>query len=399
MIIELPALHPAQHTVRTAKTRFVALATGRQWGKTYLAVSMAVARAITQEKQTIWWVAPTYAQSRQGFQIARGLISPLIQAGLASLSLSERKITFNSGSTVSFLTADRPDNLRAATLNYLIVDEFEYCDPYVWTSVLQPMLGVRKGSALFISSPGKEESTFHQFIRDNPRRDPKSWTAFQFPTWSSPYWSADEVELARQNMPSIEFRREYGAEFVGNEGALIRREWLKTATDLPASEIVFGVDLAISQSDSADYTAIVILQKTPDGFAVIYADRWRLSFEKILEKIKQLAARFKPQMIGIESVQAQNWLIQELNRGTSLPIRAITPDRDKVRRFYPVAARYEQGLVSHSPNLSEEFIRELLGFPHAEHDDMVDALGYAFQMLNFTGNRVQTAKVSKKYPF
>jgi len=47
-------------------------------------------------------------------------------------------------------------------------------------------------------------------------------------------------------------------------------------------------------------------------------------------------------------------------------------------RFLPLLARYEQGLVKHVPGLSGAFEEELLSFPVGEHDDLVDALSYAF---------------------
>lgn len=56
----------------------------------------------------------------------------------------------------------------------------------------------------------------------------------------------------------------------------------------------------------------------------------------------------------------------------------MKPDKDKVTRFQALAARYEQRLVYHAPDLDPEFERELLAFPVGSHDDMVDAAVYAF---------------------
>ena len=72
-------------------------------------------------------------------------------------------------------------------------------------------------------------------------------------------------------------------------------------------------------------------------------------------------------------------VVQELLRKTSLPVKSVRPDRDKVTRFQPLQARYEQGLVTHVRGLMQDFERELLDFPASDHDDMVDALVYAEQ--------------------
>ena len=90
--------------------------------------------------------------------------------------------------------------------------------------------------------------------------------------------------------------------------------------------------------------------------------------------------RSQPQLIGIEQVQYQAAVIQELLRRTKLPIRGIKPDRDKVTRFAPLEARYEQGQVMHCEGLPSYFQDELLSFPVGRHDDVVDALGYAWQI-------------------
>ncbi len=94
-----------------------------------------------------------------------------------------------------------------------------------------------------------------------------------------------------------------------------------------------------------------------------------------------MADRWHPTAIGVEVVQYQAAVVQELLRTTTLPVREVRPDRDKVTRFQPLEARYEQGLVRHTPDLDPAFERELLGFPVGEHDDQVDALSCAWTVL------------------
>ena len=66
-------------------------------------------------------------------------------------------------------------------------------------------------------------------------------------------------------------------------------------------------------------------------------------------------------------------------RYTRLPAHPCYPDSDNVSRARAVAIRYEAGKVFHlrgAPGL-DEFEAELIAFPNAEHDDLVDAAGYA----------------------
>jgi predicted phage terminase large subunit-like protein len=70
-----------------------------------------------------------------------------------------------------------------------------------------------------------------------------------------------------------------------------------------------------------------------------------------------------------------------LLRTTTLPVYGVRPDKDKMTRFLPLLARYEQGLVCHAPSLPGWFEEELLTFPIGDHDDGVDAAAHAFDAL------------------
>ena len=141
-----------------------------------------------------------------------------------------------------------------------------------------------------------------------------------------------------------------------------------------------GVDLAISTKDHADWTAAAVLARANDGTVwVLAVERLRATFHQVLGFIGAMAEQWHPRTVGVEAVQFQAAAVQELLRTTTLPVRAVHPgQRDKLTRFQPLEARYEQGLVRHAPGLPPDFERELLGFPVAEHDDQVDALSCAW---------------------
>ncbi|HON36990.1 MAG TPA: phage terminase large subunit, partial [Methanothrix sp.] len=164
----------------------------------------------------------------------------------------------------------------------------------------------------------------------------------------------------------------------------IQRAWLKYEDHPPSQgmKIALGVDLAISEKEAADYTAGAVLGRDQNGnLHILDVQRIRGSFSQQIEFIKQLAARWKPLVVGIEDVAYQKALIQQLAAQTSLNVRGIKPISDKVSRFAPMEARYELGQVYHTRGLSQEFEAELLSFPIGNHDDQVDALAYAWQAL------------------
>ena len=85
-------------------------------------------------------------------------------------------------------------------------------------------------------------------------------------------------------------------------------------------------------------------------------------------------------------MQYQASLVQALSRD-GLPVRPLKPDRDKLSRALPMAARVESGDVyfpAEAPWLAD-FESELRQFPNAEHDDQVDAFAYIWQMMQGGG--------------
>ena len=199
-------------------------------------------------------------------------------------------------------------------------------------------------------------------------------------------WPARYDEAALENIRSTIGEREFIALYQQRpaplEGALFRRDWIQRGKSPRAgTRIAMGVDLALSTKTSADYTAIVVMAR--DEFGKLYvldAVRERVDFPGALRLIRLMAEKWSPKSIAIEQVAFQAVVVQELLRQTTLPIRGVTPDRDKVTRAQPLALRYEQGLVFHE-QLPSWFEDELLAFPQGAHDDSVDAMVYAYQAV------------------
>ncbi|MCX7691777.1 MAG: phage terminase large subunit, partial [Tepidimonas taiwanensis] len=111
-------------------------------------------------------------------------------------------------------------------------------------------------------------------------------------------------------------------------------------------------------------------------------ERGRYTFNEAMNRIKAAAARHRPRLIAVEQTQYQAAMVQELLRTTSLPVRGVRPERDKLTRFLPLLTRFEQHQVRLDPAGVPSAVRdELLAFPNGEHDDCVDAMSYAWMAL------------------
>lgn len=199
--------------------------------------------------------------------------------------------------------------------------------------------------------------------------------------WPERY-GLDDLSRIRSTIGEREFIALYQQRPSPLEGALFRRDWImRGKSPRSGTRVAMGVDLALSTRTSADYTAIVVMAR--DEFGKLYvldAVRERVDFPGALRLIRLMADKWSPKAIAIEQVAYQAVVVQELLRQTTLPIRGVTPDKDKVTRAQPLALRYEQGLVYHE-ELPSWFEDELLSFPQGLHDDSVDAAVYAYQSV------------------
>lgn len=157
------------------------------------------------------------------------------------------------------------------------------------------------------------------------------------------------------------------------------------------------VDLAVSTATSADYFCSTAWGITPEA-DLLLLDRFRDRIEapEQIKVIHRLYQEHKPGFIGIESTAYQLALVQLLSRGDAangrppLPVRKLSPDRDKVSRALPAAARMETGQLYWPRDVGwlGEWEHEHLVFPNGKHDDQVDNTAYA--VLEVTSGRVGT---------
>jgi len=380
--LTLPPLHPLQREVAFHPARYRVIAAGRRWGKSRLAAALCLHAALRRGRA--FWIAPTYKIAEVGWREIKGLARQLS----AAIHEQDKRASFGqTGGWIQVRSADDPQSLRGEGLDFVVFDEAAFTKEEAWTEAIRPALADRQGRALFISSPNGK-NWFHR-LWEYGRNGVPEWRSWQFPTASNPHIQPAEIEAARAEMFGLTSMQEFEAQFVDVAGAILKRTWLATGEPTGQLPVMLGVDLALSTKTEADWTAIVALSREADGMIYIRdAQRIRAPFHQVLQFIQQMAAKWNPAIIAIESVQYQAAVVQELLRTTRLPVRGIKPDKDKLTRFLPLAARYEQGLVKHAPGLPGWFEDELLAFPVGDHDDAADAAAYAFAMVSAMTSKI-----------
>jgi len=380
----LPHLHRAQRQVADSDARYRVIDAGRRFGKTRLGSLLCVVEGI--EGRRAWWVAPTYPMAAVGW---RGIKQLARQVPGAIPREMNRMITFASGGTVQVRSADKPESLRGEGLDLVVVDEVAHMPKWeeVWGQSLRPALSDRQGKAFFISTP-KGYNHFWELYRTAEESDDGSWQAWQFPTSSNPYIASEEIEAAKKDLPALVFRQEYGAEFVQLAGALFKREWFGVLDSMPRMQrSVRYWDLAVSTKQTADYTVGARVGHGFDGGIMIEdVVRGRWEWPDALRIILATAQSDGPGVTqGVEDVGVQKGMYQSLMRepgAVNLAFRPMTVNKDKMIRANPWLARAEQGKVSLlRAAWNAAWLDEVCAFPEAAHDDQVDAVSGAFELL------------------
>jgi len=385
IIIPPLALHPGQKTILASRSRFRVISAGRRFGKTLLATEwLTLEPGGAIEGKPVAFFSPAYKLLLEVWDQMERTLKPIIKKA----NKTEMRIELITGGTIDFWTLEDKDAGRGRKYARVVLDEAAHARYLkdAWERAIAPTLSDYQGEAWFISTPNGM-GYFHELFQRGGDPERPDWDSFHMPTSVNPYLSSDQIERARGDLPDLVFRQEYLAQFITFGAGLVKPEHLIDDVAPDGLPIIIGVDLAISEKDGADFTAIVVMARD-ERTGIVYikeAERHRLGFSAILDRIKATAARHKEslKLIAIENTQYQAAVIQELIRTTTLPVRGVRPDKDKVTRFLPLLTRYERGLVRHDPSGIPAWFRdEILSFPSGEHDDGVDAAAYAFSTID-----------------
>lgn len=156
--------------------------------------------------------------------------------------------------------------------------------------------------------------------------------------------------------------------------------------DIKIKKIILSVDPAISEKETADYTAIVVGGKGSDGniYILDYSNK-HLTFNNIKQEIYKLNSQWSPNQVVVENVGFQLSLIQELKKESGLNVVDIKPTRDKTARLMQVSGFFESGKV-HFLKKQREIVNQLLEFPDGRNDDLVDSLVYVLHQMKEGGS-------------
>ena len=198
----------------------------------------------------------------------------------------------------------------------------------------------------------------------------------------------EELENIRVQLGMYGFSALYQQKPTPPDGAIFKREWLRNIIETPPPGLRWfrGYDLAVSTKTTADYTASFRVALDEMGNLYI-ADGYRERLEYpeqrrfIIERIRSE----RDTRHGIEDSSSCKSIIDSLRREKDLlrfSFKPVPVINDKLTRALAWSHLAEAGKLKLVRGAwIKPFVSELIRFPKGKHDDQVDAVSVAVQLM------------------
>ena len=278
--------------INNGHQKYYILNIGRQFGKTLLAANQLLYWALNNKGAKCAWVSPVYKQSKKVFQEVYKAFAKR-QEIYKTVNQSDLLLEYVTGSTIQFFSAERYDNIRGFTFDYLVCDEFAFMDEKAWTEVLRATVLVKGKKVLLISTP-KGKNHFYQLHQLDGYN--LQYKAFTMTSYDNPLIVPSEIDDAKATLPDHVFRQEYMAEFIDGGVSLFNNLTINNSPE-PTTRYFAGID--VGRAD--DYTVLTILNEHGH---MILCERWRQTeWNNIVKAISNILQDYRPEtLIEVNSI-------------------------------------------------------------------------------------------------
>lgn len=205
--------------------------------------------------------------------------------------------------------------------------------------------------------------------------------------WSGKYPTEKDVDDEKKKVSSeVSWQREYLLRIIPSDDQVIYPEWVNFYEELPPTThrayrgTYAGVDLAISSSEAADSTAVVLarIYGRRDKLRIYILPNpinKKLNFPAQVELLKDIKRTHMPKgtdHLFVESVAYQEALPQMLQM-EGIKAIAVKPKGDKRTRLSLTSTAIKSAVIKFPRHGCEELLEQMIGFGVEKHDDLADA--------------------------
>jgi len=307
-----------------------------------------------------------------------------------------------TGKGADILIIDDPHSEQEATLAATSPEIYDKV--YEWYTS-GPRQRLQPGGAIVIvMTRWAQRDLTGQVLKSSMQRGGEEWEVIEFPAilpsgnplWPG-FWSLDELTALKEELPNSKWQAQYQQNPVGNESAIVKRDWWKWWEEdepPPCEFILQSWDTAFEKTQRADYSAGTtwgVFMNPKDGnrpnVILLNTYKKRVEFPDLKKDVMEEYQTYEPDTVIIEKKASGAPLIYEL-RAMGIPVQEFTPSKgqDKIARLNAVSDIIASGKVwVPQTRWAEELVDEIAAFPSGEHDDLVDATTLALMRFRQGG--------------
>lgn len=296
LTIEVSGPKPTYDLTMEGNHNFIA--EGLVTHNTYLSRTALLVAACGEKKRNIWYVAPTYGMAKD--IMWSDLVEAIPSRLIAKKNETKLEIRLVNGSVIQLKGADKADTLRGRGIHFVVLDEYQDFKAGTWEEVIYPTLIDTRGSALIIGTPKSFNGLYSLYMKGQDPAHKAEWASWQFPTISSPFIPAAEIEAARRNLTEKSFKQEFEASFESMTGRIYynfdRKVHVKELPPIDPIKPIF-----VGQDFNVDPMTSVIFQlwedpkfpkRSLDRYVIHVKDEINLRSSNVVEVCDELERRY-----------------------------------------------------------------------------------------------------------
>ncbi len=306
-----------------------------------------------------------------------------------------------TGKGAHLLIIDDPHSEQEAALAATNPDVYDKV--YEWYTS-GPRQRLQPGGAIVIvMTRWSQRDLTGQVIKASAQRGGEEWEVIEFPAilpsgnplWPE-FWSLQELQALKDELPNSKWQAQYQQNPVGNESAIIKRDWWQwwEEDQPPECEYILQAwDTAFEKTQRADYSAgttwgvFTHHKDNTKNLILLNTYKKRVEFPELKKDVMYEYKMYEPDTLLVEKKASGAPLIYDL-RAMGIPVSEYVPSRgqDKIARLNSVSDIIASGRVwvPRTP-WAEELVDEIAEFPNGENDDLVDSTTLALMRFRQGG--------------
>lgn len=372
-----------------SNTKFTIIRAGRQTGKTYNAFCCILIELLSQKKTCIWvdTIQPNLDKYVDRY-VRDEIMGVDFFNKVCNYDKQKHILTFENGSFIDFVSAEKPENIEGFSYDYVILNEAGIIlkKKGLWENSIEPMT---KTAKVFIIGTPKGKMTKYEELSNKCKTD-KDWSEFHYTCFDSEHWQKKELNRREYSTIPHVWKQEYLAEFVSStENALIKEEYLRYYEDIDLDDfddLYVHADTTHTAKTTSDYFCVGVMgrNKKNKNYYLIDFVLDKIDVESQARVLINIYSKYRTKIKKITYDEKANqgfetW-VKKLSKeeyDLSLPLLPLKYSKDKSTHFEPHFPHFIANRIYLPSNHSQIAIltQQILSFPdNSVHDDAIDML-------------------------